>query len=51
MNYKPEEIVKNYLVSNEKVDVKIEREFIVFSPINSTNKTKIDLKWLQGIFS
>jgi len=50
LNYKPEEIVKNYLVSNENVDVKIEREFIVFSPINSTNKTKIDLIFYPGGF-
>ncbi|ABS60667.1 alpha/beta fold hydrolase [Fervidobacterium nodosum] len=50
LNYKPEEIVKNYLVSSEKVSVKIEREFIVFSPVSSTDKTKIDIIFYPGGF-
>jgi len=34
LNYKPEEGVENYLISNEIVNVLIENDFILFNPVN-----------------
>jgi len=47
LNYKPEEIVKNYLISNEKVNVLVENNFVLFNPIN---KNDIDIIFYPGGF-
>ena len=47
LNYKPEEGVENYLISNEIVNVLIENNFILFNPIN---KKDIDIIFYPGGF-